>query len=355
MAGVAPCLGPAELAAALGALSVRVEAVDVRAGRVPLADYPGGRPSSLVRLSGRGHSGQGENVAFEPGEHARFARTVSEWFREHACERSLDVGSALPALPSLYERAALEAALIDLALRQASLTLAELTGVERRPLGFVASLGTTENPRDAIRVLRAGRFEGGLKLDADPGWSRAVLTSLRGVTGVEIVDFKRRGDAAFVRDLAALFPDARLEDPPDTLAPDAMPPARLARDAALLGETDVEATLARGESVNLKAPRMGGPLAVLRSLALVERRARPSTLSTMPRSEGRAYVGGMFEVGVGRTQARTLAALYCPDAPNDLALNRHAPAGVPRQVDNPPALVRFDVPGFGAPPPLSTH
>jgi hypothetical protein len=347
MAGVAPRLGPGELAVCLGALGVRVEAAEVRIERVLLADYPGGRPSSVVRLSGGGHSGEGENVAFEPGEHERFVATVGAWFRSHACDRPLEVDSALPELPSPYERAALEAALIDLALRQANVTLAKLTGAERRSLGFVASLGTTENPRAAIAALRAARFEGGLKLDADPGWSGAVLTSLGGVTGVEIVDFKRRGDAAFARDLAALFPDARLEDPPDTWAPDVVSPARLARDATLLAETDVEAALARGESVNLKAPRMGGPLAVLRSLELAWRRDRSPTFTTAPPFEARAYLGGMFEVGVGRTQAQTLAALYCPDAPNDLAPNRRAPAGAPRQIDNPPALVRFDAPGFG--------
>jgi hypothetical protein len=31
------------------------------------------------------------------------------------------------------------------------------------------------------------------------------------------------------------------------------------------------------------------------------------------------YVGGMFEVGVGRRQLRDLASVLCPDAPNDLA------------------------------------
>jgi hypothetical protein len=31
------------------------------------------------------------------------------------------------------------------------------------------------------------------------------------------------------------------------------------------------------------------------------------------------YVGGMFEIGVGRRQLRDLASVLCPDAPNDLA------------------------------------
>ena len=31
------------------------------------------------------------------------------------------------------------------------------------------------------------------------------------------------------------------------------------------------------------------------------------------------YVGGMFEIGVGRRQLRDLASVLCPDGPNDLA------------------------------------
>jgi L-alanine-DL-glutamate epimerase-like enolase superfamily enzyme len=348
MAGVAPRLGPAELASRLGALRVRVDAVHVEVELVPLADYPGGRPSSVVRLSGGEHTGQGENVAFELGDHERFVATVSEWFREQAAERELEVGSALRALPSPYERAALEAALIDLALRQAGLTLGELTGVDRASLRFVASLGASPEPVAAIERLRAAGFHGDLKLDADPGWPRDVRDSLRGATGIAIIDFKRRGDAEFARELAALFPDARLEDPPVGLPPDLAPPARIVRDAMLLGEAEVRPVLARGECVNLKAPRMGGPLAVLRSLEHATRSDHPSPGDGAQRAAGaRVYLGGMFEVGVGRTQARQLAALYCPHAPNDLALNVRAPAGSPRRIDASPAQVSFGAQGFG--------
>ena len=31
------------------------------------------------------------------------------------------------------------------------------------------------------------------------------------------------------------------------------------------------------------------------------------------------YVGGMFEVGIGRAQLRALAAVLSPDGPNDIA------------------------------------
>jgi hypothetical protein len=105
----------------------------------------------------------------------------------------------------------------------------------------------------------------------------------------------------------------------------------VARDRPLATVADVDAAAARGEAINLKAPRMGGPLVVLRALAAA-------------RSRGAlVYFGGMFEVGPGREQARQLAALFCGEAPNDLGplLGALAPAGAP-------SLMRLDAAGFGA-------
>jgi hypothetical protein len=42
------------------------------------------------------------------------------------------------------------------------------------------------------------------------------------------------------------------------------------------------------------------------------------------------YVGGMFEIGVGRRQLCDLASVLCPDAPNDLA-----PSRLPRRPTTP--------------------
>jgi hypothetical protein len=74
----------------------------------------------------------------------------------------------------------------------------------------------------------------------------------------------------------------------------------------------------------------------------------------------------MFEVGVGRAQARQLAALFCPNAPNDLAPHAgwsagraelaeaaSAPAAATgrRETWAPATLsIRLDRPGFGASP-----
>ena len=111
------------------------------------------------------------------------------------------------------------------------------------------------------------------------------------------------------------------------------------RDARIVDERAVAAACARGESVNFKAPRMGGPLELLRGLE----RALPMN-DTAPDERKPAYFGGMFEVSVGRRQAQQLAAIYCRATPNDLALNQPA-AAIPRL--RSPAVMRLDHPGFG--------
>src|SRR4051812_716620 len=98
---------PAALASLLEALEVRVESAIVERRVIRLPDYPGGlRPSSLVRLSGGGFSGLGENVAFCEQEHLRFAVRVEHWFRGYKAGSLLHVEAAFGAEATAYERAA---------------------------------------------------------------------------------------------------------------------------------------------------------------------------------------------------------------------------------------------------------
>jgi hypothetical protein len=163
-----------------------------------------------------------------------------------------------------------------------------------------------------------------LKVDVHPEWDTAAASALAAQPGVVVLDFKGRGDARLAAMLSPLFPTTLFEDPPPGTTH-----SRRARDASLVDAAAVDAALAQGDSVNLKAPRMGGPLEVLRALERA-RHAGPSPF---------AYLGGMFEVDVGRSQARQLAALFCAEGPNDLA---------PLQAPRPGRLsVRLDTPGFG--------
>jgi hypothetical protein len=231
-----------------------------------------------------------------------------------------------------------EAALIDLALRQAGLGLGALTGVAQTRLRFVVSFDGGGDPLGHIGRLRAAGWPGALKLDVDPGWSEPTRRALAAEAGLAILDFKGRGDGALVRDLSGRFPAAIFEDPPST---EGHP--RCARDAPVVDVDAAAAALARGEAINLKAPRMGGPLAALRALELA-RAAAPA-----PADAPRAYWGGMFEIGAGRRQARALAALFCPDAPNDLAPHDLARPGAGAE-HGETRRVRLDPIGFGTDP-----
>jgi hypothetical protein len=298
---------PGALALRLAALPVRLESVRCRSGRVALADYPGGRPFTLVALSGQGQTGHGEHVAFSDGEQQAFVHGVEGLLASAAGPVS---GIVRPGAAP-YDRAALEGALIDLALRQAGLSLAELCGVREAPLRWVRSFAALP-----------GRSQGGgLKIDVDPSWSAAEVDSLRAMR-VEILDFKEKGDAALCARLSAAFPEAIFEDPPAGCAH-----PRVARDRPVLAAADAAAAAARGELVNLKAPRMGGFLSVLGAVS------------------ARAYFGGMFEAGPGREQARALAALFCGEASNDLA---PLEGGMTAMTGESPSVIRLDEVGFGA-------
>jgi len=290
-------------------------------------------------LNGDGSIGIGENVAFFAREQQRFSDFVEGWLRERAGKR-LHVGSALGEGGSPYERAALEAALVDLGMRQAGLSLHALTGVGAAELRFVLSLAACRQPEPMIRGLRALGYGGELKLDVDPSWSPRTLEVLAKDPSIVIFDFKSRADAVLAGRLYDLADGALLEDPPGSFGESTHAhERRISRDASIVDERAVSAACARGESVNLKAPRMGGPLELLRGL---ERALPPNDMAAGKRDP--AYFGGMFEVSVGRRQAQQLAALYCCNAPNDLALNEPA-AAIPRL--RSPAVIRLDHLGFG--------
>jgi hypothetical protein len=306
---------PRALARRLATLPVRVSQIRCTSGRVALADYPGGRPSTLVALSGEGHTGFGENVAFSEGEQQAFVHGVEGILARAAGP----VGAMLRSGLDPHDRAALEGALIDLAMRQAGLSLRDLCGVEEAPLRWVRSFSAREDPAAHARALG-----GELKVDVHPRWDDGAIAALAR-EAVAILDFKGEGSLEHCARLSAAFPSAIFEDPPVGCGH-----GRVAHDRSLLNARDVAVAVARGAWVNLKAPRMGGFLMALDALGL---------------ARGNAYFGGMFEAGPGREQARALAALFCADAPNDLA---PLPGGMGSISGQSPSLVRLDGVGFGA-------
>jgi hypothetical protein len=220
--------------------------------------------------------------------------------------------AAIQALTTgAYERAALEAAAIDLALRQARTSCARLVEVESRPVRYVLSFGPMLDPMPA--VAGAGELE--VKLDADPRWDAPTLAALAASGRVAVLDWKGGGERLDHERLHDALPDALIEDPAPAAAPwSATLRARLVADAVV-----TTAAAATGiATINLKPARMGGVFEALDAAARCER------------DGGAVYFGGMWEVGPGRQQLRVLAALLSPDGPNDIAPLVHGGMRPPR-------------------------
>ena len=286
------------LRAALLDLPVVIERAHVTCRAVRVPSYGGARPSSIVTLVGAGRRGEGEHVGWTEADHAAFRETVHRTrlaggWRLGALAHRLAERGAPP-----YDRAALEMAAIALALAQRGTTLATLAGTTPRPPRTVVSFARTSDP-----VAEAARHPGcELKVDVDPAWPADTWDALARTGRVAILDWKGSGDAAAYAHALRAIPTALYEDPAPPL-PDAVC-ARLALDAPLTIAAAIDdATVA----CNLKPARMGG---VLETLDAAIRCARRGIA---------VYVGGMFEIDVGRSQLRDLAAILSPDGPNDLA------------------------------------
>lgn len=307
----------------LAALPLVVEDARCAAFDVAVESYPGGvRPSGRIVLRGAGAVGHGEHVGWTRDAHLAFAERVRR-LPIARCRRVDDVTRlAAGALDNPYDRAALEAAAIDLALHQSQTNLARLAGAAAATVRYVVSFERLDDPvARAERELAAGAR--GLKVDADPEWSEETYAALDRLGRVAVLDFKLSGRPAEHERAHRLVPGALLEDPlPGDEPWSAELRRRLSLDAAIVSLRDLEALPDLPAAVNVKPARMGG---VLEALAAVSWSA---TRGIVP------YLGGMFEIGVGRAQLQALAAVVCPDAPNDVA-----PIGVAgRRPPRPPRL-----------------
>lgn len=329
------------LSARLGSLTVRVARAEVLVRVVPVPGYAGGRPTSELRLYGpEGLAGAGEHVGWSGAVHEAFARDVAarSWAHEGTVRELAELGALghpAGAEEARYRRAALEGALLDLAFRQANCSLSALLGrPPAAPVRYLFSFDATRATAEHVASVRARNPAARFKLDVDPAWTEREVAALASLACVETFDGKHRGDRALWALLRARFPHALFEDPPREFL-DEVRSGPTSEDQTVVTLEDVQRACAAGAAVNVKAPRMGGFLAALDALE----RARAA---------GRlAYVGGMFEVSVGRAQARCLAALCTPEGPNDLAplfddptLARVAPS---------PLSIDLGAVGFGVP------
>lgn len=297
----------AELARRLRDLIVTIEGVEVAIDALEVPSYPDEpRPTSIVAVAGEGRRGLGEHVGWTSTAHRDFAKHAPGVLPVGRTRVGTIEEILRKAIHDPYSRAAIEAATIDLALRQAEHSLASLTGNRAAPTRYVVSFGLGQNAAQNVEeTLRGSTI--GAKVDVDPAWKDSAYSALAQTGRVAVLDWKRTGGPSQFETALRALPDALQEDPgPEPCYGTPAIAARRSLDGPILLTTSLHA-LPRPAAVNLKPARMGGVLEALDAAAVCAR----NRISF--------YFGGMFELGPGRRQLLALASLLAPNGPNDIA------------------------------------
>jgi L-alanine-DL-glutamate epimerase-like enolase superfamily enzyme len=316
------------------------------------------RKTTVVHVHGAGEEGIGEDVTYHGEEHDRLQERgpdlplAGSWtlhtFSEHL--GTLPLFEAEPAQHAYYDyrRWGFESAALDLALRQAGVSLGGVLGREARPVSFVVSGGLGDPPSTArfhewLSLYPDLRF----KLDANPSWSEELIAELAETGAIDSIDFKGqyRGtvvdtppDPALYRRVAEGLPDAWLEDPgltDETVAVLEPHRDRVTWDAVIHSVSDIEELPWEPRTVNVKPSRFGSVERLFAAYDYCEA------------NDIGAYGGGQWELGPGRGHIQLLAALNHPETPNDVApreYNLDPQPGLPES----PLTVRQRATGFQA-------
>jgi L-alanine-DL-glutamate epimerase-like enolase superfamily enzyme len=302
------------------------------------------RKSTVIRMSGAGEEGLGEDVTYDAvdqeilqaaGPSLPLAGTYTvESFSAHLAALELFPEPPAREVSARYRTWAYESAALDLALRQAGMPLYAAVSREPEPVRFVVSLRLGEPPTLAPISRRLERYPGlRFKLDPTSSWDDELIAELRATGAVDSVDFKsfysgtivdQPADPALYGRVVEAFPDAWIEDPaltPETEEVLARQRSRFSWDAPIHSIEDIEALPYPPRMVNIKPSRLGGLRNLLDAYDYCAERGIG------------AYGGGQFELGVGRGQIQYLASIFHADAPNDVAPSGYnlpdTPAGLP--------------------------
>jgi L-alanine-DL-glutamate epimerase-like enolase superfamily enzyme len=304
------------------------------------------RVTTTVVMNGQGLQGRGEDVTYTGTDHDGFPEglPVAGEHSLRSASAALEGHDLFAAAPEMdasrdYRRWAFESAILDLALQQRGISLASAVGREARPVRFVAS--TRADISGWIDVDPTLEF----KLDPDESWDAGLIARLAATGRVRVLDFKAyyhgtsvdvTPDPVLYRTLAAEFPEVVIEDASlEGECREALRGAedRLSFDAPIHSLADVDALPVRVRWLNVKPSRFGTLERLLECIEACEGRGV------------RMYGGGQFELGVGRRQIQTLASVFYPDTPNDVAPGIYN-AGGPRPGLPRSPLPQFDQVGF---------
>jgi hypothetical protein len=278
------------------------------------------RVTTVVVLKGGGHAGVGEDVTYTADDHQSMPADLGLAGRHTLSSFSdrLDGLQLFPQPPQMsaahdHRRWAFESAALDLALRQAGITLGAALDLTYHPVRFVVS--TRLDIRSWLALYPQLEF----KLDPTPEWDDELMAVIAGTGSVRVVDFKafytgtpvdNPVDADLYARVVDAFPQAVVEDAALTTETEAaLGPAleRLSYDAPVHSWADVAGLPRTPRFLNVKPSRFG---TVQRLFEFLERAAAAGIA---------LYGGGQFELGPGRAQIQALASLFYPKAPNDVA------------------------------------
>ena len=294
------------------------------------------RRTTVVHLHGGEHEGVGEDVSYEEDLQLAF---TADALPSLAGGHTLEGFSGLVADQPGYRPWGLESAALDLALRQAGLSLAEVVGREPGPVRFAVSQSAVREWRELYPEIR-------LKLDASDKWTDEVVAELAATGAVDVVDLKGLYEGEWVDAtpsaelygrVARAFPDAWLEDAriTDETRPVLEPHRdRLTWDFPIHSVADIDALEWEPRCLNSKPSRFGS---VQRLFDFYDASGERGIA---------LYSGGQFELGPGRGQIQHLASLFHPDVPNDVAPKEYNDGGPRPGLAQSPLPPPASEPGF---------
>ncbi len=313
---------------------MKIESCQLEGLEFTVGDFE--RLTTVIRLRGGGEEGIGEDVTYDPVDHLALqgAGGPEEINGDRSFAELSELIGSLDLFPTAaperdvsraYRRWAFESAALDLALRQASTTLAAALGREARPLTFVSSMrlspfgseqaSSIEPLLARLAVYPTLRF----KLDPTNDWDDDLIAALVKTGAVDSLDLKGfykgtpvdvETDPALYAKLIEAFPQAWLEDPDvnketkpllDRVA------ERVTWDAPIHSVADIESMPWAPRMVNIKPSRFGPIRELFATYDYCDERGIG------------AYGGGQTELGPGRGQIQYLASIFHPDTPNDVA------------------------------------
>jgi hypothetical protein len=304
------------------------------------------RVTTTVVLRGGDEAGQGEDVTYSAPDHEHVPADLDlagAWTLERLSRRLDELelwhGNPDDRTSQDHRRWAFESAALDLALRQAGLSVGGALGREASPVRFVVSTRSRIEPW--LEIAPTMEF----KVDAEDDWDRALMARLAELDRIRVVDLKAyyRGtsvdlapDPDLYRALVESLPDVLIEDPwlgdgcREALAG---AEERLSFDAPVHSLADLDALPLEPRWLNVKPSRFGTVSGLLDTIEACEQRGI------------RMYGGGQYELGPGRAQIQRLASVFYPNGPNDVApsvYNEGGPRpGLPRSPLPAPTGVGF--------------